>query len=178
MYTIALTHYYSKLRGVKFYSVRTRVSLEDLNLTCAYLQLLRHQLPCFDTVEDGLGEVEGMELLARFYGCEPIVTKKTLKVDGVIDFYDNWKYYAIQERNKSAINQLARPGAKLAIVDEMLKDAVQKIDHYPTPAQLDVIKKLGAISSGVSVGADWELQTLSGNIYTGRIVASSEPDIL
>lgn len=52
MYTIGLTHYYSKLRGIRFYAVRTCLSLEDHHLAIAYLQLLREKLPVFETVDD------------------------------------------------------------------------------------------------------------------------------
>lgn len=112
MTTIQLSHYYSKLRGIRFYAIRTNMSLEDVNLACGYLQLLRDQLPIFQTVEDDLGEVEGVELFCCLYGCEPIIndlrtsakipqalanryghdpitTSKRVWVDGVIDLYRN-----------------------------------------------------------------------------------------
>lgn len=177
---IQLTHYYSRLRGSWFYAVRTDISLEDLNLACAYLQLLRYQLPSFlETVEDDLGEVEAVPLLSQLYRCESLISRRAITtVDGVIDLYDNWNEYVVPASKRTAIGKLARPGAKLAILEEMLKNAKRNMTQHPTPKQAEIIKQLEAIKSGSLVSVEWGLKTLNGNPYVGRIVLSDQPDLL
>lgn len=46
-------------------------------------------------------EVEGMELLFRLCGCEPIISDMPLSVDGKIDLVDNWSDYAVPANNDS-----------------------------------------------------------------------------
>lgn len=177
---IQLTHYYSRLRGNWFYAVRTDMSLEDLNLACAYLQLLRYQLPSYlETVEDGLGEVEAVPLLSHLYGCESLISRnRSTTVDGVIDLYDNWNKYALPDNKKTMVAKLARPRAKLAIVEEMLKNAKHNTSRQPTQKQVEIMKQLEAMRSGSLVSVEWGLKTLSGNPYVGRIVSSDQPDML
>lgn len=172
-----LTHYYSMLRG--FYGVCTQMSLEDLNLACAYLQLLHYQLPDFETVEDDLGEVEAVALLSQLYGCKPLNSRRVITtVDGVIDLYDNWIDYVLSDSKRTAISKLARPGAKLAILKEMLKNVLRNIRQHPTLKEVKTMKQLEAIISGNLVSLEWGLKTLSGNPYVGRIVLSDQPDML
>lgn len=178
MKIVQITHYYSMLRGRRFYGVRTDMSLEDLNLACAYLQLVRDQLPGFlETVEDGLGEVETVPLLCALYGCESVIKRHAnTTADSLIDLYDNWNEYAIKASKKSAINKLARSGAKLAILEEMILNAKSNVSHQPKPKQIEIINQLEAITSGSLVTIEWGLRTLGGEPYLGRIIRSAQPD--
>lgn len=69
--TIRITHHY--WRTNEFNGVRTDLSLESLKLACAYLQLLRWELPYFSTILEDLDESEYPRLLEKFYGCESII---------------------------------------------------------------------------------------------------------
>ena len=60
-----LTHKYSRLPGIVYYAVATSMGLEELNLACAYLQLLRDELPNLEGVEDCIGESDGINLLVQ-----------------------------------------------------------------------------------------------------------------
>lgn len=178
MKIIQLTHRYSRSRGRRFYGVRTNMSLEDLNLACAYLQLVRDQLPgCLETVEDVLTEVEAVQLLCSLYGCKSMINcQATTAADSVIDLYDNWNEYAMEDSKRSAISKLARPGAKLAILAEMILNAKSNVSHQPKPKQIEIIDRLEAINSGSLVTVDWGLKTLGGEPYLGRIIKSGQPD--
>ncbi len=76
------------------------MSVEEVNLACAYLQLVRDQLPGFlETVEDELGEVETVPLLCSLYRCEPLINyHANTTADSVIDLYDNWNEYAMETK--------------------------------------------------------------------------------
>lgn len=201
MRTIQLSHYYSKLRGVRFYAIRTNMSLEDVNLACGYLQLLRDQLPIFQTVEDDLGEVEGVELLSSLYGCEPIIinlrpsakisqalvrrysrdtitTRKRVRVDGVIDFYENWNDYAVHDDKRIRMNEFAQIGAKIAILNLMLKDARRNSTNASATKGTNIVERIEAIRGGALVTAEWRLKTLTGGPYVGTIFLGSEPDLV
>lgn len=178
MKIVQLTHYYSIFRGRRFYGVRTDMSVEEVNLACAYLQLVRDQLPgCLETVEDGLGEVEAVPLLCSLYGCEPLINlQATTTADSVIDLFDNWNDYAIEAGKRSAINKLARTGTKLAILEEMILNAKSNVSYQPKPKQIEIINQLEAIKSGSLVTMEWGMKTLGGEPYLGKIVRSDQPD--
>ncbi len=178
MKIVQLTHYYSIFRGRRFYGVRTDMSVEDLNLACAYLQLVRDQLPGFlETVEDELGEVETVPILCSLYGCEPLINRHAnTTADSLIDLFDNWNDYAMKASKRSAINKLARSGAKLAILEEMLLNAKSNVSDQPKPKQIEIIDQLEALKSGNLVTIEWGLKTLDGEPYLGRIIRSAQPD--
>lgn len=178
MNIIQITHYYSIFRGRRFYGVRTDMSIEQVNLACAYLQLVRYQLPSFlETVEDGLGEVETVPLLCSLYGCEPLINRQVnTTADCLIDLFDNWNEYAIKASKRAEISKLARPGAKLAILEEMILNAKSNVSHQPKPKQIEIIDRLTAIKSDSLVTLDWGLKTLGGEPYLGRIIKSNQPD--
>jgi hypothetical protein len=79
--------------------VRTNLSTEDLNLACAYLQILQARLPEFETVKDSLNSdsmnelLVRMQLLKKLYDCQLIVTRNPFPIDGTIDISKNWKNY-------------------------------------------------------------------------------------
>lgn len=56
-----LEHQYS--RSHKFYGVRTTLTFHELNVLCAYLQLLDFELPRIDGAEDTIAEDNGEKLL-------------------------------------------------------------------------------------------------------------------
>jgi len=154
------------------------MSVEDAHLACAYLQLIRDQLPGFlETVEDGLGEVEAVPLLCSLYGCKPLINRQAnTAADSLIDLFDNWNDYAIEASKRSAINKLARPGTKLAILEEMILNAKSNVSHQPKPKQIEIINQLEAIKSGSLVTMEWGMKTLGGEPYLGRIIRSDQPD--
>lgn len=178
MKIIQLTHYYSKLRGRRFYAVRTDMSVEEVNLACAYLQLVRDQLPGFlETVEDVLTEGEAVRLLCSLYGCESIINcYANTNADSLIDLFDNWNDYAIEASKRSEISKLARPGTKLAILEEMILNAKSNVSHQPKPKQIEIINQLEAIKSGSLVTAEWGIKKLGGEPYLGKIIRIAQSD--
>lgn len=56
-----LEHQYS--RSHKFYGVRTTLTFHELNVLCAYLQLLHFELPRIDGAEDTIAEDNGRNYL-------------------------------------------------------------------------------------------------------------------
>lgn len=153
------------------------MSVEEINLACAYLQLVRDQLPgCLETVEDVLTEVKVVPLLCSLYGCKLANNREVTTADSVIDLYDNWNEYAIKAIKISEISKLARPRAKLAILEEMILNAKSNVSHQPKPKQIEIIDRLTAIKSGSLVTLDWGLKTLGGEPYLGRIIKSNQPD--
>lgn len=60
-----LEHEYS--RSHKFYGVRTTLTFHELNVLCAYLQLLHFELPRIDGAEDTIAEDNGAKLLKTIF---------------------------------------------------------------------------------------------------------------
>ncbi|CDG89883.1 hypothetical protein XBP1_690001 [Xenorhabdus bovienii str. puntauvense] len=69
-----LSHHYSLLHS--FYGIKTDMNFHNLNLICAYLQLIRNELPELKGVEDVLGEDNGSALLATVCGMDIIREKQ------------------------------------------------------------------------------------------------------
>ena len=94
-------HYYSRLQS--FYGVRTNYDWRKLNLICAYLQLLRDELPCFIEVDDGLCENDIVEILNKLYDCQKIISEKPFNWDKELDLVDNWDDYARNSDGQSVV---------------------------------------------------------------------------
>ncbi len=77
----------------EFFAVKTGYFLEELNQICAYLQLVRYDLPLFATVDDVLQENDVVNLLDEIYDCQKIVSDEPLSCDGEIDLYYNWEVF-------------------------------------------------------------------------------------
>ena len=162
---IKITSWYSGLSG--FFGVRTGYDLEELNQVCAYLQLVRYDLPCFSIVDDGLCEDDVVNLLDQIYDCEKIVSDEPLSCDGEIDLYENWETYAVGANRKTLNLRAAMPGVQLAVVELML---IQAKEDVTSEEGEKIIAQLEYIKSGESVPRDWQLETLGKDIiYTGKI---------
>ncbi|WP_433668922.1 hypothetical protein [Klebsiella michiganensis] len=66
-----LEHQYS--RSHKFYGVRTTLTFHELNVLCAYLQLLHFELPRIDGAEDTIAEDNGEKLLKTIFMRIPMI---------------------------------------------------------------------------------------------------------
>lgn len=104
-----LSHYYSLLSD--FYGVKTELNLHELNIRCAYLQLLHYELLRIEGAEDNLGEDSGSALLTTVFGVEPIYEYQDYSQ--TLNFYDNWNEYCDGRLDDymSEIRLVAKPGA-------------------------------------------------------------------
>ncbi|MDE9447686.1 hypothetical protein KKJ04_19450 [Xenorhabdus bovienii] len=67
------------------------MNFHNLNLICAYLQLIKDELPELKGVENVLGEDNGSALLATVYGMDIIREKQPYSAE--LDLYENWNDY-------------------------------------------------------------------------------------
>ncbi|REC93307.1 hypothetical protein [Kushneria indalinina] len=174
---VKLTHHYSLLKD-EFYGVRTSLIPEDLMLACAYVQLLRDELPDFTSVDDCIGESEGMALLSALYGAEELRKAPPEGAAEEIDFHENWETVAslLHVRDyQGAFSRVVRPGARLAVIDVMLRCARKNAPKGCSENDRDV-EILEHIQSGGDVPAEWGLRTITGAAYTGTIPVTGEDD--
>lgn len=113
-----LEHEYSRLH--KFYGVRTTLTFHELNVLCAYLQLLHFELLRIDGAEDTIGEDNGEKLLKTIFNIEPVYEEK--KYSHVLDFHDNWNDYCGGRLSEYMyeIIQVARPDAYKKLLQNMI----------------------------------------------------------
>lgn len=71
-----LEHEYS--RSHKFYGVRTTLTFHELNVLCAYLQLLHFELPRIDGAEDTIAEDNGAKLLKTIFNAESVYEEEKM----------------------------------------------------------------------------------------------------
>ncbi|KSG31848.1 hypothetical protein AO946_08965 [Pseudomonas aeruginosa] len=183
MPTVQIQHSYLQKSAC---NVNTHLSFEDLQIACAYLQVLRDQLPCFSTVSDVLTPEQAVKLLTKLYGGAPPSKGRAR----TIDLYDNWDEYALlllpghqvksaermarRERYQEALLRLARPGARLSIIQVMLEEAILRAREDRGAA----LQKLHLIQDGSEVPKDWQLAVLCGTPYTGALARHGQPDMI
>lgn len=173
MNIIQITHYYSLL--TKKYFIQTEKSIEEVNLICAYLQLIREDLPCMNALtDDDLTEDFMVEILAKFYDCQKIVSKRNIdnKSAAVIDLYDNWEEYALKADVDYLNQNFARKGIYKAVIEQILLEARESCGRHPKDLEkerLEQLEQLEFIKKGGNVPQSWKLRTLSGSDYTGSI---------
>lgn len=187
MKTYQLTHEYSRSRS--FFGVKTELDLHELNLACAYLQLLRYDLPTGAGMEDGLDEEAGMLLLAEIYGMEPITTETA--IDGTVDLYDNWNDYCggMLTSYLPKLNEgYAVADVYKALLSNMLKechDSLQRAEgkalgddaEYLEGVSLS-IERLQSLINGGAVQAEWKWTTITGDLCVGKqyVTDAKQPD--
>ena len=115
---IRITHLYSMFDN--YFAVKTNYSLEELNLICGYLQVLKCELPNFRSIDEDILEFQVIEVLSQLFECQKIVTQKANAWDNEIDLYYNWNNYTGFKQQEIVNKQFARPGVRLAIVEQML----------------------------------------------------------
>lgn len=184
-----LSHYYSRLRD--FYGVKTELTLHELNIRCAYLQLLYYELPCIEGAEDTLGEDSGVALLTALFGVEPIYEYQDYSQ--ALDFYDNWNEYCggRLENYMSEIRLVAKPGAFKKLLDIMTIDCRESISRYLAgqfePNNSDRwlntvnnnIVRLQHLIDGGAVESEWCWRTTGEPSCTGRVYVrnNDKPDL-
>ena len=174
-----LTHHYSLLSG--FFGVKTEMMLHAFNVACAYIQLLRDDLPYLQGVEDTIGEDNGSALLARIYGLE-VITKSEAVTDEV-DFYTNWNLYCgagLDEFRADFLTQ-ARPNAFSEVIKVMRDECHEaisrlKAEEFEVDDQVSWIatvetnaQRLESVLSGEPIPESWNWKTLHGEACTGRV---------
>jgi len=128
--------------------------------------------------EDLRHSVKISQALARRYSHHTIITRKPVRVDGVIDFHQNWNEYAVHDNKRIRMNRFARVGAKIAIFDLMLKDARRNSTNSSATKGTEIVEHIEAFRGGSLVTAEWRLKTLGGDPYVGTIFLGSEPDFV
>lgn len=73
---------------------------------------------------------------------------------------------------------LLLPGARLAVIEIMLREASEAVRQKLTLEGVKVLAQLIAIKNEQDVPIEWDLKTVEGGLYTGAIRVSNEPDFL
>ncbi len=170
---VRITHLYSMFDS--YFAVKTNYSLEELNLICAYLQFLKWQLPHFKTVDEDILEYQVVEVLSKLFGCQKIVTQKANSWDNEIDLYYNWNDYLVELKEEIVNKQFARPGVRLAIVEQML---ILARENAKNEEGKKVIRQLQYLKNGGFVPKNWGWKLYSGEPYFGKINLDGEKDLL
>ncbi|EBY5505860.1 TPA: hypothetical protein ACG65H_003775 [Escherichia coli] len=177
MNTYKLTHFYSRLHG--FYGVRTDLNLHQLNLVCAYLQLMRYDLPYLHGAEDTIGEDSCRTLLSAIYCMEPIFEETPYSAE--LDLYENWDLYCggMLHSIESEIIGSAKPNVYQAIIMSLINDCQECLkvafetqserDPARVSAVMENIDRLTRIAKGEAVNPAWGWRSIDGAPLDGRI---------
>ncbi|EBF9323880.1 hypothetical protein EWD79_22135 [Salmonella enterica subsp. enterica serovar Java] len=177
MNTYKLTHFYSRLHG--FYGVRTDLNLHQLNLVCAYLQLMRYDLPYLHGAEDTIGEDSCRTLLSAIYGMEPIFEETPYSAE--LDLYENWDAYCggMLHSIESEIIGSAKPNVYQSIIMSLINDCQECLkvafetqserDPARVSAVMENIDRLTRIAKGEAVNPAWGWRSIDGSPLDGRI---------
>ena len=177
MNTYKLTHFYSRLHG--FYGVRTELNLHQLNLVCAYLQLMRYDLPYLHGAEDTISEDTCCTLLSAIYGMVPISEETPYSAE--LDLYENWDVYCggMLHSIEFEIIGCAKPNAYQTIIMSLINDcqeclkAAFKTQSERDPARVNAvfenIDRLTRIAKGEAVNPAWGWRSVDGTPLDGRI---------
>ncbi|WP_042857942.1 hypothetical protein [Dickeya sp. NCPPB 3274] len=184
-----LSHHYSSLSS--FYGVKTDFDFHQLNLACAYIQLIRDELPDLQGVDDVVGEDNGSALLESIYNME--IIKEECNFNGEVDFYENWNEYCVVKLKSLALNMLeyAKPDVFKIVIMNMIDECHDSItrfnkddlDNEDRDVWIPVIQqniiRLSQIADGEAVCKSWGWQTLSGSSLNGRVFVkgNGEKDI-
>ncbi|HBE0914703.1 TPA: hypothetical protein KL033_002124 [Salmonella enterica subsp. enterica serovar 4,[5],12:i:-] len=184
-----LEHQYS--RSHKFYGVRTTLTFHELNVLCAYLQLLHFELPRIDGAEDTIAEDNGEKLLKTIFNAESVYEEE--KYSQTLDFHDNWNEYCGGRLGEymHEIIQVARPDAYKKLLQNMIAECRDAISRYregkfwlenPDKWRSDVesnIHRLHHLVEGDTVKPEWGWQTMGGASCTGRVYVrnDNQPDV-
>lgn len=184
-----LEHEYS--RSHDFYGVRTMLTFHELNVLCAYLQLLHFELPRIDGAEDTIGEDNGKELLKIIFNIEPVNEEE--EYSQTLDFHNNWNEYCGGRLSEYMyeIIQVARPDAYKKLLQNMIAESRDAIRRYregkfwlenPDKWISNVesnIQRLHHLVEGDAVKPEWGWQTMGGASCTGRAYVrnDNQPDV-
>lgn len=182
MNSYKLTHHYSRLSG--FFGVKSDFDLHQLNLACAYLQLIRLDLPYLPGAEDVIGEDDGSSLLISLFDMQPITEELPDMVE--VDFYENWNDYCGGKLDsiESEIIGIARPGAYRAVIQSLIKNCRDSLENYWIEDAAEEkeyiskvnlsIERLNAFLNGNPVDPAWGWRTLENTPLDGRVFAEKE----
>jgi hypothetical protein len=179
-----LEHQYSLLH--KFYAARTSLTFHELNIRCAYLQLLYFELPRIDGAEDTIGEDSGKELLKAVFNIEPVYAEQ--RCSQTLDFYDNWNEYCGGRLNECMpeIIQVARPDTYKKLLGNMIIECRDAISRYregkfwlenPEKWLSDVgsnIHRLQQLLDGDAVKPEWGWTMIGRTLCSGRVYVRND----
>lgn len=176
MNTYKLTHHYSRLCGS--FAVKTDFNLHQLNLACAYIQLIRIDLPDVPGAEDGICEDDGEKILCKLYGMKGVDEPP---YDAELDFYDNWNDYCggrLDDLTFEIIN-IARPGAYRAVIESMIENCRDSLENHwvregdDEKAYVDKIQssieRLSMLLEGKPVDPAWGWRSPENLSLDGRV---------
>ena len=179
-----LRHHYSLLSG--FYAVRTSMNLHEINLACAYIQLIRDELPDLKGVNDVISEDNGTLLLSGIYGLE--VIRESEAVSDEVDFYTNWSRYCSAGFSvfREELLVLAKPCAFKKMIKNMINECHESMarlkagsaeindrEHWIMTVQTNATR-LKSVLNGARIDESWNWATLSGENCAGRIYVTEE----
>ncbi|MDF7679946.1 hypothetical protein PT300_04680 [Enterobacteriaceae bacterium ESL0689] len=186
-----ITHYYSFLSD--FYGVKTELTLHELNIRCAYLQLLYYELPLIKGAKDKLRENGSVALLKSVFDIEPIYEYQNYSQK--LDLYDNWNDYCGGRLDDymDEIRVIARSGVFKNLLNIMLINCRSSINRYLALAgefelknSADWLKavnnniiRLQQLVDGGAVDPEWNWRTIGEPSCTGRVYVhnSNKPDL-
>ncbi|MCT4711360.1 hypothetical protein MUA04_14345 [Enterobacteriaceae bacterium H11S18] len=188
MNTYELSHHYS--RSNSFYGVKAAMTFHELNIMCAYIQLLQCELPVPQGAEDTIGKENGAALLAAIFGLD--IVREEMPCIRTLDFYDNWNEYCGGDLSRylGEIRAVAKPGAFRALLKNMADECRDAIRRYRAGAFfLDSpekwiseteknIDRLQFVINGGAVAPEWAWRTQDGSDCAGEVFVrhDGEPD--
>lgn len=183
MKTYKLSHHYSRLHG--FYGVKTEFDIHQINLACAYLQLIRHDLPLVEGTEDTIGGDNGAALLSAIYGMDMLTNEEPYIAE--LDFYDNWNEYCGGKLHsiEDEIINIAMPNVYQAVILSMINDSQEMLKKLYSrdlsdenlvriDAILTNLKRLTTIAKGEAVDPSWGWRSVENSNIGGWIYVRND----
>jgi hypothetical protein len=183
-----LSHRYSRFNS--FYGVKAAMTFHELNIMCAYIQLLQYELPVPQGAEDTIGMENGAALLAAIFDL--VIVREEMPCIRTLDFYDNWNEYCGGDLNgyQNEIRAVAKPDAFRAQLTNMADECRDSILRYHAGAFfLDSpekwvseteknIDRLRFVINGGAVAPEWAWRTQGGSDCAGKVFVrhDGEPD--
>jgi hypothetical protein len=175
-----LTHKYCS--GFEY--IKTNLSFHELNIRCAYIQLLRDDLPDFARSGDSIYADDAAELLQKIFGVEILRLENKsdlfqIKRNSVekLDLYENWNEFACDDKYKNEIKLVAKSGAFKEVLKVVMKFNSYRDFHSDEKQRfLEGIQKL---IEGCQVEPNWNFKNISGEDLTGRVYVRNDdaPDL-
>jgi len=177
IYTYKLKHFYSRVN--KHYAVRSEMDYRAFNFACAYIQLIREELPSLPFIDDVIGEEETHYFMQKYYQASSV--DENVSVDYIIDLHENWEVVA-SRCTLNMVNAFAASNARYTMLKYLCETAKQNILKCEKLDQIKYandFKRLERMLAGEAVKEAWQWENLSGKKLTGLQITESEtPDYL
>jgi len=179
-----LSHRYSRLNS--FYGVKTALSYYELNILCAYIQLLQYELSIPYGADDAIAEDNGAALLHAIFGLEVIREEEPYGLE--LDFYYNWDEYCCSrlEECLEEILAVAKPDAFRELLKNMAdewRDAIRRYnegrfyldspDDWINEKEKNICR-LQSVIDGGAVAPEWGWRTQDGSDSAGKVFVRND----